>query len=214
VKRSKPSVADLLEPLAAAAASKDPVARHIEVAAILGEALRRVGQEVVLVGGAAVELYTEGEVSTADLDLLAEGGPPLRAVMKALGFASFGKDWIHEPLGLYVEFPRRALGPSEQSILLRVNERSLRVVSREDLLVDRLCAFKFWCSAIDGVTAMLLVELGDLDDRRLRERAAEEDVADALATVQEVHEEVVRRRLSRSAANALLVRRMRALRRR
>jgi hypothetical protein len=207
------SAADLRGELAAAAAIADAARRHVGVAAVLAEALRGVGQEVVLVGGAALEFYTEGGYSTADMDLLAEGGPPLRRIMSELGFARVGKDFVHEALELYVEFPGRAPGPSERTVVLNVGGRRLRVISAEDLLVDRLCAFKFWRSTIDGVSAMLLLELGDLDEGRVRARAREEDVQDALDAVRGVFDEATRRRLPRKRANALLAARMRALHR-
>jgi hypothetical protein len=134
--------------------------------------------------------------------------------MAELGFSRLGKDFVHEDLGLYVEFPGRAPGPSERTVLVRVGRRPLRVISREDLLVDRLSAFKFWRSALDGVSALLLLELGDLDEARVRSRAREEDVLDALAVVREVYERATRLGLSRRRANALLERRMRELGRR
>ena len=84
-------------------------------------------------------------------------------------------------------------------------------MSREDLLVDRLAAFKLWRSAVDGVSALLLSELGGLDEDRVRGRAREEDVEDALVAVREVLEEIVRRKLSRRRANRLLEARMRSL---
>ena len=205
------SADELRTALARAASLDDGPRRQLEVAAVIAEALRAVGQEAVLVGGAALEFYTEGGISTGDLDLLAEGGPPLRAVMADLGFSRLGKDFVHKGLRLYVEFPRRSPGPTERTVLVQVGPRSLRVISLEDLLVDRLYAFKFWRSARDGVGAMLLGELGDLDEDRLAARAAEEDVSDALAAVREVLEEVTRRPLSPKQANALLERRMRRL---
>jgi predicted nucleotidyltransferase len=209
-----PSGDDLRAALAEAAKEGDPARRKIAVAAVIAEALRTIGREAVLVGGAAVEFYTQGGITTDDLDLIAEGGPDLRKVMTGLGFRKLGKDFVHEALGIYVEFPGRALGPSERSAVLRVGGRRLRILSREDLLVDRLCAFKFWRSAIDGLSAMLLLELGEIDERRLRSRADEEDVEDALEAVQAVQEEVIRRRLSRRRANELLERRMQELPRR
>lgn len=83
--------------------------------------------------------------------------------------------------------------------------------SLEDIIVNKLRAFKYEKSAVDGVNALLLLELGDEDERRLGERAKAEDVENALEAVRAVREESIRKKLSRKEANRLLEKKMREL---
>lgn len=186
--------------LAKAAAQKNIAKRGVCVAAVIAQALREVGQDPVLVGGAAVEFYSEGGYTTRDIDLVAPGGIELQKIMKELGFSRKGKDYIQEELKLYIEFPSEALGLNERSDLLDVDGISLQIISIEDLIVDRLCAYKFWKSEIDGLAALTLLELGSAEPLRLEERARQEDVDNALKTVQNIFQEVFRKKMSPAVA--------------
>jgi hypothetical protein len=127
----------------------------------------------VLVGGAALELYTRGACKTGDLDFVGELPAGVRKSFLDAGFRREGRHFIHETGRIFVEFPSRALGEGETSVPLRVGERRLIVISAEDLLVDRLAAWRFWGSAVDGANAFLLFRARGkrLDDRRLLQRA-------------------------------------------
>jgi hypothetical protein len=187
-----------------AAQLKDPVERSMTIASILAEALRSIGRDPVLVGGAAVEFYTQGGYSTADIDMVAEGGSDLFRVMSALGFERFGKDFKDIKRAIYVEFPGSSLKASERVDTIAVGRRTLRVISIEDLIVDRLNAYKFWRSGIDGLNTLLLLEMGAPNQARLLQRARQEDVADALEAVQRINDEVIRKKLPRKEATRLL----------
>lgn len=198
------SPANLKKELDAAARLKDSVERSMTIASIIAEALRSVGLDPVLVGGAAVEFYTQGGYSTADIDMVSEGGEDLFRVMSELGFERFGKDFKDPARKIYVEFPGSSLKPSERADIIDVGRRKLRVISVEDLVVDRLNAYKFWKSGIDGLNALLLMEMGAPNESRLRQRSLQEDVADALEAVQRINTEVIRKKLTREAATRLL----------
>ncbi len=198
------SINPLKKDLQIAAELKNGAQRAITIAAIVAEALRSIDQDPILVGGAAVEFYTQGGYSTADIDMITEGGPELVKIMEELGFEKIGKDFLHPALKIYIEFPGRSLGPSEKFSAIKIGPRHLRIISVEDLIVDRLCAYKFWKSVLDGVNAMLLLEIGEVETARLQQRAKEEDVLDALEIVQKVMKEVIRRKLSRKEANQML----------
>lgn len=188
-----------------------PAERAVTVAAILAEALWEIGRDPVLVGGAAVEFYTQGGYSTADIDMVTEGGKDLQLRMKELGFAKVGKDFIDRRRKIYVEFPSAHLKPFERADRILVGNRELKIVSIEDLIVDRLSAFKFWQSAVDGLQAMTLMELGSADEGHLAQRAKEEKVIDALHVLRDIRDQVIRKKLSKSEANRLLESRMRSL---
>lgn len=187
-----------------AASEKNLARRGVKIAAVIADALRTVGQDPILVGGAAVEFYTEGGYATKDIDMVAPGGPDLMEVMKQLGFKRRGKDFIHNQLEIYVEFPGEALGGERHSILLDVDGIPLQIISVEDLIVDRLCSYKFWKSEIDGLAALLLLESGNIDSNLLSAQAKKEDVEDALLWIQKIFEEIFRKKLGKKKASKKL----------
>lgn len=205
------SIESLKADLRGAAAERDPAERGVKIASVVAEAMRGIGQDPVLVGGAAVEFYTKGGYSTSDIDMIAPGGAELADLMGKLGFDKIGKDYADRQNNIYIEFPGSFLADSESFVELTVEGRVLRIVSPEDLIVDRLCAFKFWKSAVDGVNALLVEEMAAQDLSRLKDRAREEGVEDALALVHEVREKAIRERLSRVEASRLLESGMRKL---
>ncbi len=205
------SINPLRKELAQAARIKEPAERSLRLASLIAEALRAVGRDPVLVGGAAVEFYTQGGYTTADIDMLAPGGKDLQEQMAKLGFERMGKDYVDETNKIYVEFPGDSLSAEEVDIRVQLGERWLRVISIEDLTVDRLCSFKFWQSSLDGLNALKLLESGPLDKGRLEARALSEGVSDALAAVQAVREAVIRKKLAPDEANRLLETAMRKI---
>ena len=198
------SIDSLKKEIAEAARVRDRAERGARLAAIIAEALRTTGRDPILVGGAAVEFYTQGAYTTADIDMVADGGKDLIEIMRRLGFEKIGKDYIDRKNGVYVEFPGSSLKASEKTRPVQVGSRSFRIISMEDLIVDRLNAFKFWRSLVDGANALMLLELGDSDEDRLKKRASEEHVLDALTALQRIMEEIIRKKLSRDEADALL----------
>jgi len=205
------SIEKLKAELAKAAKIPEPASRSVNLASILAEALRVVGQDPVLVGGAAVEFYTEGGYTTGDIDMLAPGGPELIRVMLELGFEKYGKDFSNEAIQVYVEFPGSFLKGDEKEITVKIGSRLLRVISIEDLIVDRLSAFKFWQVPMEGLNTMKLLETGEVDEARLQDRVKKASVNDALQAILSIREEVIRKKLSPENASHLLEKKMKAL---
>jgi hypothetical protein len=181
-----------------------PAIRGARIAAIISEAFKEAGTESVLVGGAAVAFYTNGDYTTHDIDMIATVTPECRALMTSLGFENRGKDYINKKLNIYIEFPNDRIGPTERYNILKVDQFELKIISLEDLIADRLCVFKFWRSGIDGVNALRLLELGGGDRKRIEERASEEDILDALDHVENVLQTSIRRKLTPKETNQLL----------
>jgi len=173
------SAADpLRKNLQRAAAEKDPALRGVRIAAVVARALGEAGLEPTLVGGAAVAFYTEGNYTTQDVDLVAPSGPRADGAMQRLGLLKRGKDYVSEDGAIHVGLP--------------------------SAVVDRLCAFKFWKSGIDGLNALIMLELGRADRSRVESRAGEENVLDALDHVEDVLETALRTDLSPGQASDLL----------
>lgn len=139
------------------------------------------GTQAVLVGGGLVELLTEGQYVTGDLDLVGDR-EAIGALLDEAGFEREGRHFVHEEHGLAVELVAGQLDPSQASERLRWEGYTLTVLSLEDLVVDRLCAATFWDSATDHEQARIVyaVHVDRLDRDRLRARAEEEQVLDLL----------------------------------
>lgn len=136
----------------------------------------------VLVGGAAVELFTGGAYTTGDLDFVGRLDEEVEEALREMGFSKRGRHWVHDREKVLIELPGRFLGADQRPVWLEVRGRSLRVLSPEDVLVDRLAAWKHWASGEDGVNAYRLFRSQEeaLERRRLDQRAEREHVSDAL----------------------------------
>jgi len=140
----------------------------------------------VLVGGGAVELYTGGGYRTGDLDFVGEVSSALAEALASAGFERRGRHWVHEKAEVFLEFPGSTLDDSARAVELVVGTSVPKVLSPEDLLVNRLAAWQNWRSDTDGVNAYLIWRQAeeDLDQVRLRELVLEHEVEtsfDALA---------------------------------
>jgi len=140
----------------------------------------------VLVGG-AVELYTRGAYRTGDLDFVGDVPPAVQRALIDAGFRRRGRHWVHEKGELFIELPSRSFDARVRLDLIQLDEWKVIALSPEDILVDRLAAWKFWNVVPDGVNAFLLWrDRGqDLDVDHLERRAAEEGVEDALQSLRE-----------------------------
>ena len=143
------------------------------------------GQEPVLVGGAAVELYTRGAYVTGDLDFVGSVPSSVARALIAAGFVRLGRHWVHEAGEVFLEFPGSGLREGEVAVRLSVGGCGVLVISAEDALADRLAAWKHWESTVDGVNAWLLFRARRhaLDRRRLRRRVAALGAGDAWAAL-------------------------------
>ena len=134
----------------------------------------------VLVGGAAVELYTGGAYTTGDLDFVGVVPEAVAERLREEGFSKEGRLWVHSD-DVYIELPGRALDDDDRKARLEVENGFVELLSPEDLIVDRLAAWKFWRSEADAVNAYLIyrAQREKLDGDRLRALAAKRRVADA-----------------------------------
>jgi hypothetical protein len=129
----------------------------------------------ILVGGAAIEIYTRGGYVTGDLDFVGVVSPRAAKALAAAGFERRGRHWILDRAQLFLEFPGRRLAPSAPPRRLRAFGSSLAIISPEALLADRLAAWKFWRSTTDAANALLLVQrAGTRMNARLAARLARE----------------------------------------
>lgn len=140
----------------------------------------------VLVGGAAVELYTGGAYVTGDLDFVGYMTDSVAERLQEEGFRRKGRHWVHEKGGVFIEIPAHSFDRVVRVDSFRLGERMIRILSPEDMLVDRLAAWRFWKSSLSGVNAYLIWrERGDeLDLEWLARLAKLEHLEEALESLE------------------------------
>jgi hypothetical protein len=139
----------------------------------------------VLVGGAAVELYTGGAYRTGDLDFVGRIPSEVSRLLAVAGFRKRGRHWIHEEAQIFIELPAAEFDRTVRIDAIRINDWTVVLLSPEDVLVDRLAAWKFWRVPVEGINAYLLYRARGqaMDARRLEEAAGVEGVADELESL-------------------------------
>jgi hypothetical protein len=141
----------------------------------------------VLVGGAAVELYTRGGYATGDLDFVGDIPPAVARLLEAEGFRKEGRHWIHDEGRIYLEFPSSTLEPEAEVARVRFGRHEVLVVSPEDILVDRLASWQFWKSSSDAAGAYLVwrSQADRMDVARIERLADKMGVAKAYRSLKE-----------------------------
>lgn len=141
----------------------------------------------VLVGEAAVEVYSGWSYGTGVLRFVGEVPPEVAAHLEGMGFSRRGRRWVHEPSQVGFELAGPELAPAEWAVTVEVGERSIAALSPEDVLVDRLASWQFWQTALDGVAAFRIWRNleGRLDLVRLESVAERRNVVPALEKLRE-----------------------------
>jgi len=142
-------------------------------------------QVPILVGGAAVEILTGGAYTTGDFDFVGFVPASVRCELEANGFEKTGRHWINEGAEIFLEFPGDALDAGERVVRRRAFGYEIAIVSIEDLLVDRLGAWAYWKSGVDGANAFVLLRTcrDEIDHDRLARRANETGFQEALESL-------------------------------
>jgi len=152
--------------------------------AVLIELSKRLAPKPILVGGGAVELYTAGAFVTGDIDLIGDI-QRIGDTLEEMGFVRDGKHFVKGKVFIEVVAPDTSMRSDEIALKGKELDGIVRVVSIEDLIVDRLCACKWWRSATDCEQARYLigVYLDRCDRKYLGERARKEEVHDMLTEI-------------------------------
>jgi hypothetical protein len=142
-------------------------------------------EKPVLVGGSAVELYTGGAYTTGDLDFVGTVTSAVARKLLGAGFTRSGRHFIHEDGRIFLDFPGSQLDPGVQAVRVTMAGREVLLISLEDIIIDRLAAWTYWNSPVDGANAYLLYSSnrGKTDIGRLWARARAEEVDDSLESL-------------------------------
>ena len=123
----------------------------IELAAILAEHLQRNDVNVVLVGGLAVEIYTENLYLTKDIDMVNTNykkPSALHKVMAELDFHKKGRIYVNDTTDITVEFPSGPLAvgnkPITSTTIVKTAKGNIPILHVNDVVKDRVAAFIHW----------------------------------------------------------------------
>jgi hypothetical protein len=163
----------------------------LEVVATVEAVAAPLGIHPVVVGGMAVYFWTErDEFTTHDIDVVMEVPDALARRLAELGFvrAADGRHWTLEGTDILLEAPSSQLDSD-----VRVSEiplrsgRTARVLSRVDILMDRLDEFQATGHETPAQQALaLLADLSDKEIADLDHRSVGRDVANILEAVRQI----------------------------
>jgi hypothetical protein len=136
----------------------------------------------ILVGGAAMELLTDGAYITAELDFVGIVPPPVAGDLRKAEFRRLGRQWLHDEESVSLIFHSHLLRTGERAVEQSFGDYLILMISPEDLLIDRLASWRHHESPNHGVQAYLLYHAthGPMDLDHLRNRAIAEDVVPAM----------------------------------
>ncbi|MCF6317999.1 MAG: hypothetical protein L3J83_01795 [Proteobacteria bacterium] len=119
-----------------------------EVGGFICNTLLLEGIHVVLSGGSCVEIYSQGDYTSHDLDFINqynEKKSKIRKTMLNLGFKEHERYFIHDDLTHILEFPPGPLGvgdaPVDKISTIKTNSGVLRILTPTDCIKDRLAAY-------------------------------------------------------------------------
>lgn len=123
----------------------------IELASFLCSELEKENIEVVLSGGSCVEIYSRGDYTSYDLDLINRYNDTffkIKKVMESLDFKEEGKYFVHINTKYFIEFPSGPLGVGDSDVKdiekIVTKYGTLKLLSATDCVKDRLAAYYHW----------------------------------------------------------------------
>ncbi len=146
--------------------TESPLKKQLLMVGLLTRLLKRMNRQApVIIGGCALSYYSREIYFTSDIDLAYADREALDTTLKSIGFEKEGRYWVNEGLKVVIEAPASAL-PGEDSPLEVVElgeDLQCSIIGVEDLVIDRLNAFKHWKSEIDGEMVELLIRRYRID---------------------------------------------------
>ena len=131
--------------------TKPKYIQMITTAAILTDLLEEKDIKPIIVGGLSVEIYTQQDYTTRDIDFVLNGYDVASTLLELLGFKKEGKDFYRFDIKVAVEIPGSHLEGDYNRVktIKTEDDRKVYVISIEDIIMDRLRAAVHWKSGED-----------------------------------------------------------------
>lgn len=112
----------------------------LKTAAILTGLLDEYKIKPIIVGGFSVEIYTQQEYATRDIDFVSDGYHIISELLISLGFKKEGRHFYYEDVEIAIEIPDNYLaGDYDKVVKVEIdNEQYVYLISVEDIILDRL----------------------------------------------------------------------------
>ncbi len=193
--RDAPEASNLRAELVQAAKRIDLAERTLEVVAVVEAVAAPLGIHPVVVGGMAVYFWTASEeFVTYDIDVVMEVPDELAAKLIELGFvrAMDGRHWVLEGTEIFLEAPSAYLDADAVVAEIKLpSGRTAKVLSRVDILLDRLAEFQATGHETPAQQALaLLAGLSDTEANDLNARASNRRVGTILKVVGELADDL------------------------
>ena len=137
----------------------------IELAAVIASHLGKKDIKIVLVGGLAVEFYSNNIYLTNGIDMVNtcyQSPKALNEAMAELGFSKVGRVYINNTTAISVEFPSAPLVVGNDFVnevtTISVGNSEIPILHAIDVVKDRLAAYFHWNdrpSLAQALTVML-----------------------------------------------------------
>lgn len=170
----------------------DPTEEMLEIVGVVDAALALLGVRPIVVGGLAVAYWVPNSYVTADIDVVMPHGPATEDVLAELGFERSGRYWtlpgrepVFEAPGSTLLFDRD--GYSEVQL---ASGRSILVQDVEEVLLVRLEEFVATGNADVFQQCVWLLGVSAVDRNRLRRRAREQELREALESLETIAREI------------------------
>lgn len=148
---------------------------NLEIVSFICQELLDIGVKTTLSGGFCVEIYSFGEYTSMDIDLIDQSmfkHKEIKKKMLELGFVEEGKHFRHPDMQYTVEFPVSPLAIG-QELVKEISEIEteygvLRLITPTDSVKDRLAAYFFWNDERSLEQAILVALKNDIDFENVR----------------------------------------------
>lgn len=149
----------MLEELGKIASIENLVDKKTYFMSLLTREAEKKNECPIVVGGSAVDFYTEGIFPSYDIDLIGNRKIIGEILENIFCFKRSGRHWINEQIGIYVEVPGDHLaGNRDKVTTIKVNDLKLYVIGIEDLIIDRMAACSEWKSDTDCKQAYYMLK--------------------------------------------------------
>lgn len=173
------------------------------IAVKVAEHLQSHGIDVVLVGGLAVEIYTENLYLTKDIDMVNTNyasPPALRKAMEALGFHKKGRVFLHPSTDISVEFPPAPLSIGDELVtdtaVAYTEGGRIPILRVEDVAKDRMAAYIHWHDRQSLIQALAILMKHPVDLDALERFCAREGASEAFSSLKILIEKAKEQELS------------------
>ena len=174
--RNDLSEIDITEPL------KD---RMLKVASVITKYMEehttQISDVPIVVGGLAMEIYTNSEYTTRDIDVVSTASIKLKELLNDLGFKK-ERIYIYEPLKIAIDIVDETLDPMDYNDInkIELTDSHIYSISKEGLLYNRALDYTYEDNKIFSVYLMANSP-DDIDFEKVKNDLKEVDKDAAIA---------------------------------